>query len=726
VCASVYAAGGVATLHGQSSDAACTMCHGVKTLTATRQGRKIPLYVDGAKLQASAHGALSCSACHKGFNPGAIPHAAPVQKVRCESCHATDEIKGFGRSVHAQGGAVTCKSCHGAHDVVPVKSPRSGVNRMTVAATCGKCHAAEAEAFKVSEHARFLDRDAPQSPNCVICHGSHKVVAVQDEASPLNRKNEPGFCLGCHLNDPAIRGQVGFSERFMSGYLTTVHGKALAAGNLGAATCGDCHGVHDEQNVRESTSRINKWNLADTCGKCHTEEAAAYKDSTHGMAVARGSAESPTCTSCHGDHHIYSPQDPRSTVSRANIAEEVCANCHNSVKLSQKYGIAADRFASFADSFHGLASRGGSLEVANCASCHGVHNIKPSSDPDSTISAKNLTTTCGNCHPGANENFARGLVHVQEAGETREGVLFWIRTGYLAFIAVVIGLMFIHNLLDFLKRTKRRFDVRWGRRPLSRYSPAQYVRMTALDRLQHAGLLVSFLLLAMTGFMLRFPDAWWVNAIRAYWPQFFEVRGIVHRAAAVSIMSFSLLHVIVLVFTRHGRRLAVDLFPKWRDVKDFFINVRYLSGWSQVKPRFDRFGYIEKAEYWALVWGMVIMFATGVFLWFNNFFINHFTKLAWDVSRTIHFYEALLATLAIVVWHFYYVIFNPSIYPMNTAWITGKISEKEMAEEHPLELERLREEAGRGDAASDASTPPAAAPPTEPTTTGPEARPPGE
>ncbi|HET7453447.1 MAG TPA: cytochrome b/b6 domain-containing protein, partial [Thermoanaerobaculia bacterium] len=108
------------------------------------------------------------------------------------------------------------------------------------------------------------------------------------------------------------------------------------------------------------------------------------------------------------------------------------------------------------------------------------------------------------------------------------------------------------------------------------------------------------------------------------------------------------------------------------------------------RPRFGRFSYAEKTEYWALVWGTIVMTATGIVMWFDNTFIGLLTKLGYDVSRTIHFYEAWLATLAIIVWHLYFVIFNPDEYPMNLAWLTGVLSEREMTEEHPLELERLR------------------------------------
>jgi len=688
-----------AALYGQSPDAACTMCHSNNTLTMTRQGRSVSLFVDGAKLKSSAHGALTCSSCHLNFTAMSVPHANPVQPVNCESCH---NIEGFAESVHTKSGVATCKSCHGTHEVQPVTNPASGLTRTTVADSCGKCHVAETRAYKTSEHALALDR-MPQSPTCVSCHGAHNVLTAKSAASPLHKNNEPDFCLSCHLKDTDVLKQARFSENFMSGYQNSVHGLQRAAGNDNAASCSDCHGVHNAENARKSSSGINRWNLADTCGKCHTDVSAAYKDSIHGLSVAQGSTESPTCTTCHGDHHIFHTQDDRSPVSRANLAEQACANCHNSVTIGQKYGIPSDRFASFADSFHGLASRGGSLEVANCASCHGAHNIKPSSDPDSMVNAEHLTATCAQCHPGARGNFAMGKVHSGEISDMTAGAPYWIRKIYLVLIFGTIGFMFLHNLLDFIKRTRRNFDVRSGRQPQAHHGHKQYVRMTMLDRVQHVMLLVSFLLLVVTGFMLRFPDAWWTNIIRSYCTPFFEMRGLVHRGAAVVITLASLFHIMVLIFTRHGRKFFVDMFPRWSDAKDVFINVFYLLGLSSKKPRFARFGYAEKAEYWALVWGMIIMFATGICLWFYTFFMGQFGKIGWDIVKTIHYYEAILAALAIVVWHFYFVLFSPNIYPMNTAWINGNISEEEMIEEHPLELERiLQQEANSNEIQGDA------------------------
>jgi cytochrome b subunit of formate dehydrogenase len=177
----------------------------------------------------------------------------------------------------------------------------------------------------------------------------------------------------------------------------------------------------------------------------------------------------------------------------------------------------------------------------------------------------------------------------------------------------------------------------------------------------------------------------------------FDIRGIVHRIAGVVLVLVSLYHLYYVLFVPRGKKLIRDLLPRWSDLTDARDVLRYNLGLISEKPQFDRFSYIEKSEYWALVWGTFIMAVTGFILWFDNTFLGLLTKLGWDVARTIHYYEAWLATLAIIVWHFYFVIFNPDVYPINLAFWTGTLTEEEMAEEHPRELAEIhtreREEA---------------------------------
>lgn len=357
--------------------------------------------------------------------------------------------------------------------------------------------------------------------------------------------------------------------------------------------------------------------------------------------------------------------------------------------LTQKYGLASERFASFEDSYHGLASKEGSVQVANCASCHGYHDIKPSSDPTSSINKANLPATCGKCHQGANENFTKGNVHLV-ISSAAQPILYWIGMFYITLIVLVIGGMFGHNFLDFVRKSKLRFAMRRGLAVVEQFGPAQYLRMSLCERIQHAALAISFITLVITGFSLKFPDAWWVAPIRQWNVKVFAVRGLVHRIAGVVMIGVSLYHIYYVFVLARGKQLMRDLVPKLLDVREFLGMAGYYLGRSKSKPQLGRFSYIEKAEYWALIWGVVVMGGTGIVLWFNNYFIGLFTLLGWNIAQAIHYYEAWLATLAILVWHFYWVIFNPSVYPLNTACINGMLSEEEMADEHPRELEAIR------------------------------------
>ena len=411
--------------------------------------------------------------------------------------------------------------------------------------------------------------------------------------------------------------------------------------------------------------------------------------SVHGVAIAKGIIDAPVCTNCHGEHNILRHTDPKSPVAPANISAEVCSPCHSSLRLSSKFGIRSDRFQTFSDSYHGLAIKAGNVEVANCASCHGSHNIKPSGDSTSSINKANLSKTCGKCHAGANERFTQGKVHVTLAAN-QEPVLYWLSTSYIILIVVVIGGMFFHNILDFIKKSKRKLLIRRGVVIQEHVPHRLYVRMTLNERLQHGTLLLSFATLVLTGFALKFPDAWWVVPIRNISPMMFEIRGIVHRVSAVIMILASIYHLVYIAFDPRGRKLIRDLTPKLKDVTDAIGVMKYNLGISQIKPQFGRFSYIEKSEYWALIWGTVVMSVTGLILWFDNTFLGVLTKLWWDVAQTIHYYEAWLATLAIVVWHFYFVIFNPDTYPINLTFWKGSLTEEEMLEEHPLELAAIK------------------------------------
>jgi hypothetical protein len=118
-----------------------------------------------------------------------------------------------------------------------------------------------------------------------------------------------------------------------------------------------------------------------------------------------------------------------------------------------KYGITTTQVDTYRDSFHGIAQQYGSRTVADCASCHGVHNILPSTDPNSTIHLDNIPATCGKCHPGANINFARGTIHI-EPKNPEAGIVYYVSMFFKWLtISVMIGLL-IHIALDLYRKVR--------------------------------------------------------------------------------------------------------------------------------------------------------------------------------------------------------------------------------------------------------------------------------
>ena len=600
----------------------CLACHGDASLTKDVNGKPVSLAVDPDKFHNSLHGGMfSCVDCHSDVKSS--PHENTPAKVLCSTCHA-DEQAAWERSFHAKsrqngGQGATCTDCHGSpHELLGSSDPKSRTNHANVPATCGSCH-----------------------------------------------------------NLKFVKEVMGGAQPFAA-YEESVHGKAVANGIEKAAVCTDCHGAHDILPPSDPKSPIFKFNVPDTCGKCHGPVEKEFMQSIHGQAIARGEWQAPVCTDCHGIHSIKSHKDPSSPVSAQNLAENTCARCHQGVRLSQEFGFEGGRVSTYLASYHGLASLRGSTVVANCASCHGVHNILPSSDPRSSINQANLVQTCGQCHRGVTANFVNAKVHINSStgGDAGSMVVRWVRKFYVLLIVVVIGGMLAHNFILW------RFKAIEERR---RHTGSMVTRMTRLQRIQHAILFTSFTVLVLTGFALKFPDSLFFRSVVLGMGE--SLRGLVHRLAGLVLIGAGSYHVFYAIFHPEGRKMVRDIFPTLSDVRESWENLAYHMGFGASKPRFGRFTYAEKVEYWALVWGTIVMAATGIMLWAKVTVGNHLPRWWIDVATAIHFYEAILATLAIIVWHFYQVFFDPDAYPMNWAWWDGKVPLEHYRAEHPRDVE---------------------------------------
>ena len=513
---------------------------------------------------------------------------------------------------------------------------------------------------------------AAQQPDNSVCAGCHDIAAKLQPGKPGAPAHSAVACSTCHekhddyphpkgIEKPQCANCHDEQARDFGG---GVHGRAAAAGKA-APDCGVCHGSAHEL-LKPSSADFRK-GVPETCGMCHDGVAKEYQASVHGKALRDGVAQAPICNDCHGEHKIEPPQSAASSVHPSHV-RDTCARCHGDLRLSQRFGLPPDRVTSFDASFHGLAAKSGSQTVANCASCHGVHNILPTVDPKSTVNPRNLPATCGRCHPGAGSRFALGTIHQSEGGREPAGVS-WVRAFYLALIPGVIGLMLLHNLGDWIRKLYR-LRIRPVPLPPLPAAAAGSTRMYPLERAQHAMLAVSFIVLAWSGFALKYPNEWWARPL-LFWETGIFARGVVHRAAAVVFVLVSLAHAVLLALNPRLRQHWLELIPKPRDAREALQMLGWSLGIRKHRPVLSSHSYIEKAEYWAVVWGAVVMALSGILLWANTWALAWLPKSWLDVFTAVHFYEAVLATLAIFVWHFYFVLFDPEVYPMDPAWLTG-------------------------------------------------------
>ncbi len=581
--------------------------------------------------------------------------ALPDEAVACLACHGNLEgapalrAELFDVSVHRD---IVCSACHAGAQT----TPHSG-NMPT--ADCGICHEDSLRALRGSRHGRvILNRATAVSKACAFCHGHpHEILPKSNPASKVSKLSQPDTCGVCHGDKDRVPPHIA-QRKPIESYRHTIHAQMVKEGKP-AAACADCHGAHNVRLPSDPASPVYHERVPETCGRCHESVVNEYKRSVHGKALALGIREAPACTDCHGEHTIRAPKEPSSSVQQGMVTK-TCSGCHESQRIQGKFGLPSDRLKSYRDTYHGLASQRGSLKVANCASCHGWHGILPSDDPRSSVHRANLPKTCGQCHPEAGKQLSGGNIHGSSA--EKHWSLAVATKFYFLAIPLTLGFMLLHNAFDFLRKA------------LSPASSAQAthedgLRMTMNERWQHAILLTCFFLLAYSGFALKFPESAWARLLAP----FDEVmRKNIHRWTAFVFCASGLYHLFYVVATRRGRRMLKELLPRRHDAGELFARLFYYVGLKKTPPEASHFyHYAEKIEYWALVWGTVVMALTGGLILFNAFTLHWFPLWVADLATLVHYYEAILACLAIIIWHFYGVIFDPDVYPMNWAWLTG-------------------------------------------------------
>ncbi|MCB1162348.1 cytochrome c3 family protein [bacterium] len=696
----------------------------------------------------------SCSDCHGSHQ---IKDQVPGGNVKtCGKCHPDQEAE-YRQSYHAQRYEddprkyPTCVTCHDPHFKGKKELMGETAFKQEIVLTCARCHQKDIELYVHSTHYRRLQEDNDdRAPSCVDCHESHAIRKPSDPKSRVNSNNISRTCDGCHPGHRAslhrkpdeAESQVSctFCHTGHQTDMTSIANVIYKAGGI-FNKCNYCHNEHsraDSKHVLAHSKVMDKdlaggdvncsechvyhWKVKDAtgherkshpdCANCHAEQNMAYMKSIHGRARAAGIDAAPTCTTCHGDAQVLSPE----TKFTPEGVVELCSSCHANKELMLSFEINPYVVEGFKDTYHGklygLMTEG--VRFAVCTNCHGHHSILEPESEESSVNRAHIVETCRQCHPKAEENFVSYLVHPIQPSEAelaearakrpknqpvlldkqleprapRAGEAFQVafstadRAMKLLFV-VVLGFFGFHTILWFQR----------GIRPRLRKEKRYFRRFTPYERFLHILVNVSFLMLCLTGL----PQSY-VETVPGKW--FLENMLPLHRAQQVHYIAaaitglYFLLHIIQLALKlrQFGWRPLLSgpdsMVPQKKDFFDFVQHIKWFFGKAE-RPRFDRWTYWEKFDYFAVFWGVAVIGLSGLIRWREEFFGNLLGGGVVSLADTVHKEEALMAAAFIFIVHFFNTHLRSEKFPMDVSIYTGLVSEEEMKDERPEQWDRL-------------------------------------
>lgn len=215
----------------------------------------------------------------------------------------------------------------------------------------------------------------------------------------------------------------------------------------------------------------------------------------------------------------------------------------------------------------------------------------------------------------------------------------------------------------------------------------EIVRFSLQQRIQHGLLAISVLMLILTGFPIKYStEAWAAYVIKLFGG--FGNLFLFHQVFAVLMLLTAAYHIVWLIWIFAKKSPSWEMIPTLKDFKDAVHHGKYLLGLTDTPPQYGRYSYLEKFEYFAVIWGVIVMGFSGLILWFPGMFY-WMPRWAFGVARVVHSNEAFICMLALFVGHFFHVHFHPKVFPSSMVWWNGKISLQHLKEEHPLEYEQL-------------------------------------
>ncbi|MCX6226434.1 MAG: hypothetical protein NTV01_17075 [Bacteroidia bacterium] len=660
----------------------CMVCH-------TRIEQVHTKIIKGALWEEKPGAIPPCTSCH-------IPHKVSTQNIvanisdrECIKCHeqtTAQKLVGdslvsmkvdkadLANSVHKN---IACVKCHS--DVSPnLKRPCETSGKID----CSACHAEVSALYAGSGHGQAYERKDKNAPYCTDCHGTHKAKSRYDDTAPTYRANIPKMCGQCHRNNGKANKDVELHQvNTLVDYSSSVHGKGLIEKGLTiSAICTDCHSTHNILKETNELSTIYAKNVPATCATCHKGIYDEYIKSDHDITKNDGKKKFPTCVDCHTSHVIGSTGGDQFL----NEVTQQCGTCHE--ETAKTYML----------TYHGKAHKLGYTKAAKCSDCHGSHTILNVNNPNSSVGSANIVSTCQKCHPDANTRFTGYLTHATHHNKEKYGVLFytfWAMTSLLIGVFVFFG---VHLILWFPRSFKTLRDKK--KKEKESLADKYYVRrFSRSQRLTHIFVIISFLMLALTGMILKFSNMAWANYL-ANLLGGAHVAGQIHRFGAFITFCYFTFHLFSLIRTKIRKRIPAGKFVfgknslmfNKQDIKDFGATIKWFMG-KGPKPNYGRWTYWEKFDYMAVFWGVAVIGFSGLVLWFPETFTKIFPGWLINVAQIIHSDEALLAVGFIFTIHFFNTHLRPDAFPMDTVIFTGLVPFEEFKKDRPREYEELKE-----------------------------------
>jgi cytochrome b subunit of formate dehydrogenase len=537
---------------------------------------------------------------------------------------------------------------------------------------------------------------------CVDCHRD----ITDSRANHVKAKDaRPADCVSCHealwaaaQKDglAANNERLGLVVQNIEAYRKSFHVSPDKDNpSRPKATCEDCHSSHAFNVPPKGTARRNAWHkeIPRTCGEnCHTKQLQRYTSSVHGEEVLdKGNVNAAVCTDCHTAHSITNTSSDNFKLTNV----KTCGGCH------------AEEFKSYTDTYHGQVSRLGFTYTARCIDCHDSHAIHAVDNPKSKVNPKNRLKTCRKCHsdeePGMHEatpGFASFGPHANSHDFKKYPQMYIASKFMVGLLIFVFAFFWAHSLLWYYRELQ---DRKAGK-------PAPHIDLRGLKldehkhfkrfpwgwRLAHLVFALVTMTLVLTGMTALFADSSWAPVVAAAvgGP---KTLGLIHRVAAASFVTIFLIHFIYvmqrLLRDRKFRWFGPDSFlPNWKDFKDCGAMFWWFIGKGE-KPRFDRWTYFEKFDYWAVFWGVNIIGWTGLMLAFPHITAQYLPGWVFNVGTLVHGEEGFLAAVFLFTVHFFNNHFRPDkLPPPDVVMFTGTQSLEEFRKDHPAYYQRLVDE----------------------------------